>query len=334
MMTNTAFANPEFLWLLLLLPIAIVWYYMKQKSQVAHLNISTISPISNKGFGLVQWRHLLFVLRLLALALIILGLARPRSFDVTARNKKNLGIDIVLSIDVSGSMLARDFKPNRLEALKKVASEFVFNRVNDRLGVVVYAAESYTKTPVTSDKPMILESIKTIKWDRILQDGTGIGMGLSTAVNRLKDSKAKSKVIILLTDGVNNSGFIEPETAADIAKEFGIKVYTIGVGSIGMADSPFALDERGNIMYKRMPVEIDEKLLKNIANKTGGQYFRATDNSSLKKIYNEIDQLERTELDEKTFYSYDEKFRPLILLALGLLLLEFTLRNTLFRSFI
>jgi Ca-activated chloride channel family protein len=231
-------------------------------------------------------------------------------------------------------MLARDFKPNRLEALKKVASEFVFNRVNDRLGVVVYAAESYTKTPVTSDKPMILESIKTIKWDRILQDGTGIGMGLSTAVNRLKDSKAKSKVIILLTDGVNNSGFIEPETAADIAKEFGIKVYTIGVGSIGMADSPFALDERGNIMYKRMPVEIDEKLLKNIANKTGGQYFRATDNSSLKKIYNEIDQLERTELDEKTFYSYDEKFRPLILLALGLLLLEFTLRNTLFRSFI
>jgi len=334
MMTNTTFANPEFLWLFLLLPIAIAWYYFKQKSQVANLNISTISPISNKGFGLAQWRHLLIVLRLLALALIILGLARPHSFDVTARNKKNLGIDIVLSIDVSGSMLARDFNPNRLEALKKVASEFVYNRINDRLGVVVYAAESYTKTPVTSDKPMILESIKAIKWDRILQDGTGIGMGLSTAVNRLKDSKAKSKVIILLTDGVNNSGFIEPETAADIAKEFGIKVYTIGVGSMGMADSPFAMDEKGNIMYKRMPVEIDEKLLKSIANKTGGQYFRATDNSSLKKIYNEIDQLEKTEIDEKTFYSYDEKFRPLILLALGLLLLEFILRNTLFRSFV
>lgn len=334
MINNTTFANPEFLWLFFLLPIAIVWYYFKQKSQVAHLNISSISPISNKGFGLAEWRHVLFVLRLLALALIILGLARPRSFDVTARNKKNLGIDIVLSIDVSGSMLARDFKPNRLEALKKVASEFVFNRVNDRLGVVVYAAESYTKTPVTSDKPIILESIKAIKWDRILQDGTGIGMGLSTAVNRLKDSQAKSKVIILLTDGVNNSGFIEPETAADIAKEFGIKVYTIGVGSMGMAESPFAVDDRGNIIYKRMPVEIDEKLLKSIANKTGGQYFRATDNSSLKKIYNEIDQLERTELDEKTFYSYDEKFRPLILLALGLLLFEFVLRNTLFRSFI
>lgn len=334
MMTNTNFANPEYLWLFLLLPLAMVWYYFKRNQQVAHLNISTINPLKNKGFGLAQWRHLLFILRLLALAFIILAIARPRSFDVTSRNKKNLGIDIVLSIDVSGSMLARDFKPNRLEALKKVASEFVFNRVNDRIGIVVYAAESYTKTPVTSDKPMVLESIKSIKYDRVLQDGTGIGMGLSTAVNRLKDSKAKSKVIILLTDGVNNAGFIEPETAADIAKEFNIKVYTIGVGSTGMAESPYALDDRGNIMYKRMPVEIDEKLLKSIANKTNGQYFRATDNKSLKKIYDEIDQLEKTEIDEKTFYSYDEKYRPLVLIALGLLFFEFILKHTLFRSFI
>jgi Ca-activated chloride channel family protein len=334
MMTNVTFANPLFLWLLVLLPLLGVWYYFKQKQQVAHLNISTISPLKNQGFGLDKWRHLLFILRLLALGLIIVGLARPRSYDVKSINKKNLGIDIVLSIDVSGSMLARDFKPNRLEALKKVASEFVFNRVTDRIGVVVYAAESYTRTPVTSDKPMILETIKSINYDRVLQDGTAIGMGLSTAVNRLKDSQAKSKVIILLTDGVNNSGFIEPETAADIAKEFGIKVYTIGVGSMGMADSPYALDERGNIMYKRMPVEIDEKLLKSIANKTGGLYFRATDNKSLKKIYDEIDQLEKTEIDEKTFYHYDEKYRPLILLAIGLLLIEFILKNTLFRSFV
>jgi Ca-activated chloride channel family protein len=276
----------------------------------------------------------LFVLRLLALIFIIIGLARPRSFDVTNRNKKNLGIDIVLSIDVSGSMLAKDFKPNRLEALKKVASEFAYNRFNDRIGVVVYAAESYTKTPVTSDKPMVLESIKSIKYDNVIQDGTGIGMGLSTAVNRLKDSQAKSKVIILLTDGVNNSGFIEPETASEIAKEFKIKVYTIGVGSTGMAESPYALDNNGNIMYKRMPVEIDEKLLKNIANNTGGKYFRATDNKSLKKIYDEIDQLEKTEIDEKTFYSYDEKYRPLILLALGLLLFEFVLKHTVFRGLV
>jgi Ca-activated chloride channel family protein len=231
-------------------------------------------------------------------------------------------------------MLAKDFKPNRLEALKKVASEFAYNRFNDRIGVVVYAAESYTKTPVTSDKPMVLESIKSIKYDNVIQDGTGIGMGLSTAVNRLKDSQAKSKVIILLTDGVNNSGFIEPETASEIAKEFKIKVYTIGVGSTGMAESPYALDNNGNIMYKRMPVEIDEKLLKNIANNTGGKYFRATDNKSLKKIYDEIDQLEKTEIDEKTFYSYDEKYRPLILLALGLLLFEFVLKHTVFRGLV
>ena len=334
MMKNINFANPEFLWLLLLLPIVITWYYFKHKKQVATLNISTINPIKTKGFGLAKWRHLLFILRILALAFIILGLARPRSFDVTNRNKKNLGIDIVLSIDVSGSMLARDFKPNRLEALKKVASEFAYNRFNDRIGVVVYAAESYTKTPVTSDKPMVLESIKSIKYDNVIQDGTGIGMGLSTAVNRLKDSQAKSKVIILLTDGVNNSGFIEPETASEIAKEFKIKVYTIGVGSTGMAESPYALDNNGNIMYKRMPVEIDEKLLKNIANNTGGKYFRATDNKSLKKIYDEIDQLEKTEIDEKTFYSYDEKYRPLILLALGLLLFEFILKHTIFRGFV
>jgi Ca-activated chloride channel family protein len=334
MMNNTNFANPEFLWLLLLIPFAITWYYFKHKQQVATLHISTVNPLKTTKFGLAQWRHLLFVLRLLALIFIIIGLARPRSFDVTNRNKKNLGIDIVLSIDVSGSMLAKDFKPNRLEALKKVASEFAYNRFNDRIGVVVYAAESYTKTPVTSDKPMVLESIKSIKYDNVIQDGTGIGMGLSTAVNRLKDSQAKSKVIILLTDGVNNSGFIEPETASEIAKEFKIKVYTIGVGSTGMAESPYALDNNGNIMYKRMPVEIDEKLLKNIANNTGGKYFRATDNKSLKKIYDEIDQLEKTEIDEKTFYSYDEKYRPLILLALGLLLFEFVLKHTVFRGLV
>ena len=185
-----------------------------------HLLTFTLYEFTNKQTNMT----LLFILRILAIAFIILGLARPRSFDVTNRNKKNLGIDIVLSIDVSGSMLARDFKPNRLEALKKVASEFAYNRFNDRIGVVVYAAESYTKTPVTSDKPMVLESIKSIKYDNVIQDGTGIGMGLSTAVNRLKDSQAKSKVIILLTDGVNNSGFIEPETASEIAKEFKIKV--------------------------------------------------------------------------------------------------------------
>jgi Ca-activated chloride channel family protein len=239
-----------------------------------------------------------------------------------------------MAIDVSGSMLARDLKPNRLESLKKVAADFVKDRPNDRFGIIVYAAESYTKTPVTSDKSIVLDAIRGIKYDNVIQDGTGIGMGLATAVNRLKDSKAKSRVIILLTDGVNNAGFIEPETAADIAKEYGLKVYTIGIGTNGNAESPYAYDPNGKLLYQMMPVEIDEQLMKNIAIKTDGKYFRATSNSKLQEIYEEINKLETTEIEEQKFYNYDEKFRPLIWLAGLLLLIEILLRQTLFRGFI
>jgi len=221
-----------------------------------------------------------------------------------------------------------------MEALKDVAADFVEERPNDRIGLVLYASEAYTKTPVTSDKAVILDAIRSIKYDNVLVDGTGIGMGLATAVNRLKDSQAKSKVVILMTDGVNNAGFIEPDTASDIAKEYGIKVYTIGIGTNGMAMFPYAIAPNGKFLFQMMKVEIDEQMMKKIANHTGGKYFRATSNSKLAEIYATINKLETTEIEELKFYDYDEKFRPFIWFAGFLLLLEVGLRNTVFRSFI
>ena len=261
-------------------------------------------------------------------------MARPRTVDISNKTKTTKGIDIVMAVDVSGSMLAKDLKPNRMEALKRVAADFVQERPNDRIGLVVYAAEAYTKSPVTSDKAVILDAISSIKYDNVLQDGTGIGMGLTTAINRLKDSKAKSKVIILLTDGVNNAGFIEPETASDIAQQYGIKVYTIGIGTNGMAEFPYAIAPNGQFLFRMMQVEIDVKLLQSIAQKTGGKYFRATGNEKLAQIYNEINKLETTEIEELKFYDYDEKYRPFVWIAGILLLVEISLRNTIFRSFI
>jgi Ca-activated chloride channel family protein len=333
-MEKISFLNPQFFWLFLLLPFAIAFHLWKRKEQSATLKIS-----STKGFGNSKsfWTRLkpyLFVLRMLSLSLIIIALARPRTVDVSNKTKTTKGIDIVMAMDVSGSMLAKDLKPNRMEALKDVAENFVLDRPNDRIGLVVYASEAYTKTPVTSDKAIILDAIKGVQYDRILQDGTGIGMGLTTAVNRLKDSKAKSKIIILLTDGVNNNGFIDPDMAADIAKQFKIKVYTIGIGTNGMAEFPYAIAPNGSFLFKMMPVEIDVKLLQNIANKTGGKYFRATSNSKLESIYNEINKLETTEIEELKFYDYDEKFRFFTLLAGLFLLLEIGLRNTIYKSFI
>ena len=274
------------------------------------------------------------VFRLLALTALIVAMARPRTVDISNKTKTTKGIDIVMAIDVSGSMLAKDLKPNRMEALKKVAASFVDERPNDRIGLVVYASEAYTKTPVTSDKAIIQQAIESIKYDNVLQDGTGIGMGLATAVNRLKDSKAKSKVIILLTDGVNNAGFIEPETASDIAKQYGIKVYTVGIGTNGMAEFPYAIAANGQFLFRMMQVEIDEQLMKNIARKTDGKYFRATSNNKLEEIYAAINKLETTEIEELKFYDYDEKYRPFVWLAGFLLLLELGLRNTVYRSFI
>jgi Ca-activated chloride channel homolog len=333
-MEKITFLNPIFFWLFLLLPIAIAWSFWKRNKQSATLKISSTKGFANSGSFLTKLKPFLFVFRLLALSSLIIALARPRTVDVSNKTKSTKGIDIVMAIDVSGSMLAKDLKPNRMEALKEVATNFVENRPNDRIGLVVYASEAYTKTPVTSDKAIVEEAVKSIKYDRVLQDGTGIGMGLTTAVNRLKDSKAKSKIVILLTDGVNNAGFIEPETASDIAKQFGIKVYTIGIGTNGMAEFPYAIAPNGEFLFKMMPVEIDEKLLKSIAQKTGGKYFRATSNSKLESIYNEINKLETTEIEELKFYDYDEKFRPFVLFAGLLLLIEIGLRKTVFRSFI
>ena len=333
-MDKISFLNPEFFWLFLTIPVAIAWLFWKKNQQTATLKISSIQGFGASKSFLVKLKPFLNVFRILALCSLIVAMARPRTVDISNKTKTTKGIDIVMAVDVSGSMLAKDLKPNRMEALKRVAADFVQERPNDRIGLVVYASEAYTKTPVTSDKAVILDAISSIKYDSVLQDGTGIGMGLSTAVNRLKDSKAKSKVIILLTDGVNNAGFIEPETASDIAKQYGIKVYTIGIGSNGMAMFPYAIAANGQFLFQMMKVEIDEQLLKNIARKTDGKYFRATSNSSLEAIYASINKLETTEIQELKFYDYDEKFRPLVLFACFLLLLEIGLRNTVFKSFI
>ena len=334
MFENFTFESPQFFWLLLSLPLAIAWYIWKRKEQQASLKISSVKGFKVTQSWLAKLKPLLFVLRLLTLGLIIIALARPRTVDVSTKTTSNKGIDIVMAIDVSGSMLAKDLKPNRLEALKKVAAEFIQGRPSDRIGLVEYAGESYTRTPITSDKSIVLSSLKRVQYNSILENGTAIGMGLATAVNRLKDSKAKSKVIILLTDGSNNAGFIDPKIASELALEYGIKTYTIGLGTNGMALAPIAIRPNGTFQYGNVKVEIDEALLKEIAKVTGGKYFRATNNKKLKDIYAEIDKLEKTDIEEFKFYNYEEKFRPLVLLALGLLVLEVLLRNTVFRSFI
>lgn len=329
------FEDPQFFWLLLLLPLAIGWYFYTRNRRQAELKIPSVGGFKAKKSILPYLRHGLFVLRLLALTLLIVAMAKPRTTDVSSKTSTTEGIDIVLSIDVSASMLARDLEPNRLEALKEVAAEFIRERVSDRIGLVVYAGESFTLTPVTSDKSLVLESLKGIGFNTILDNGTAIGMGLATAVNRLKESKAKSKVIILLTDGVNNAGFIDPKIASELAAEFGIKVYTIGIGSNGMALSPIGINTyNGDFQYGMAKVEIDEALLQQIAATTGGKYFRATDNQKLEEIYEEIDELEKTEVEEFKYTNYEERFRPLLLAAGLLLLLELLLRFTIFRSFI
>lgn len=333
-MSNITFLNPQFFWLLLLL-LPLGWYwYVNRKNEKVPVKISSIQGFKNSKTLLTKMYPLLFVLRAVAFAALIVALARPQTVDKSTKSKITNGVDIVLATDVSGSMLSRDLKPNRLEALKGVAADFIKQRTDDRLGIVVYAAEAYTKAPVTSDKDMLLNQLADIKYDRIIQDGTGIGVGLATAVNRLKESKAKSKVVILMTDGVNNSGLIDPQMAADIAKEFKIKVYTIGIGTNGMAETPVAILPNGDLKYDRVKVEIDEALMKSIAQKTGGKYFRATDTKRLENIYDEINQLEKTKIDEQKFVQRTELFRSLVLLALGLLVIEYLSRKTIFKGFV
>ena len=331
MFKNIIFANPEFFWLLLLLPLMLLWYWFWNKKSQANVTFSsTIAFKKTKSWSDALY-HLLFVLRMIAIALIVVALARPQTHSENAKTKITDGIDIVMAIDVSASMLSQDLKPNRFEALKKVASQFVKDRPNDRIGLVIYAGESYTKTPVTTDKSIILNALSEITYGQI-EDGTAIGMGLATAVNRLKESKAKSRVIILLTDGVNNTGFIDPQTAAELAAEYGIKVYTVGIGTNGMALSPYALNADGSIIYRMQQVDIDEPLMKKIAQVTKGRYFRATNNQKLQQIYDEINQMETTKIEEFKYTEVDEKFRWWVLVAGVLLLLEFVLRHTLLRN--
>ena len=333
MLENITFDNPEFLWLAVILFVIILIDYKFKNVKNSSFSISSIKSLNTKSLK-VKLFPLLNVLRFTALFMLIVALARPQIIDVSIQTKKSKGIDIVIAVDVSSSMLAQDLKPNRLEALKEVAKEFVNDRINDRIGLVVYAGESYTKTPVTSDKSIIINSINEIIFDGVIEDGTAIGMGLATSVNRLKNSKAKSKVVILLTDGVNNSGFIDPNTSADLATSFGIKTYTIGLGSNGNARAPIALNPDGSFRYGLTKVEIDEKLLKEIASKTGGLYFRATDNKKLKEIYDEINKLEKTEVEEFKYSNAKEVYRFFVLAAVILILIEWILKTTFFKSFI
>mgnify|MGYP001490741246 FL=1 len=334
MFDDIYFANSNYLWLLLILPVALAWHFFTWKKKQAVLKMPSLLWFQDVSSIWSKVYPFLFIMRLIAIGLIILAISRPQTVDISTRTKTNKGIDIVMAIDVSSSMLSQDLKPDRLTALKRVAETFVEDRVSDRIGLVVYAGESYTKTPITSDKSIVKSSLREISFQGLIEDGTAIGMGLATSVNRLKDSRAKSKIIILLTDGVNNSGFIDPKIATELAVEFGIKTYTIGLGSNGTALAPVGILPNGKFKYGLTKVEIDEELLKEIANETGGIYFRATNNKKLEEIYEEINKLEKTEIEEFKYYNYAEKYRILVLIALSLIIIEWIGKNTLFKSFI
>ena len=334
MIENLTFANPEYFWfLLIIVPIILFIYKFFNKTQ-AIINISSTSIFGKKSMFWTRFKYFLILLKIFAIIFLIIALSRPQTVDVSSQRIINKGIDIIMTIDISSSMLAQDLKPNRLNALKKVASSFIENRVNDRIGLVLYAGESYTKTPITSDKSIVKKSLSEIAYDGVIEDGTAIGMGLATSVNRLKESKAKSKVIILLTDGVNNSGFIDPKIAAELAREFQIKTYTIGLGSNGSARAPIGILPNGDFQYGLTKVEIDELLLKEIADKTGGLYFRATDARRLQEIYDEINKLEKTEIEEIKFYNYNEKYRIFAIISFTILAFHWLMKNLIFKSFI
>ena len=324
------FANPTYLYLLLLLIPLIGWYIYKLSKSQASMQVSSseVFQLPEARSWKIYLRHVPFLLRMVLIALLIVVLARPQSTN-SWQNSSTEGIDIMLAMDISSSMLAQDLKPNRLEAAKDVAASFINGRQNDNIGLVVFAAESFTQCPLTTDHTALLNLFKDIQ-PGIIQDGTSIGLGLANAVSRIKDSQAKSKVIILLTDGVNNAGEIAPVTASEIAKTFGVRVYTIGVGTQGEAPYPF--QTAFGIQYQNVPVEIDEPTLKQIAATTGGQYFRATDNASLKAIYEEIDQMEKTKISVQEFSKKQEEYMQWALLVLLLLLVEVLLKNTLLRN--
>lgn len=326
---NYTFLHPHYFYLLLLLVPMIGWYVWKQKELHASLQISSLRGFSQiKKSRKAYLRHIPFGLRCLTIIFLTIALARPQSTN-NLRDVTTEGIDIMVSLDISGSMQAMDFDPNRLEAAKNVAKDFISERTNDKIGLVVFAAESFTQCPLTVDKAVLTNLIQDVQIG-MLKDGTAIGHGLATAVKRIKESNAKSKVIILLTDGVNNRGEIHPLTAAEMAKSFGIRVYTIGVGSHGTA--PFPVNTAFGQQVKEMEVKIDEEMLQEIAQMTNGQYFRATDENKLRSIYEEIDEMEKSKIDVKEYTQESEEFIPFGILALAFLLAEILLRNTILRN--
>lgn len=318
------FEYPKLLWLLAVPVLLILFYiYRELTGKIPYFTVSTIVPWSAKGSGIKRYtRHIPFALRIIAISAIVVAIARPRSSSVYERIDTE-GIDIILALDVSTSMLARDFTPDRINAAKEIAIQFVAERPTDRIGVVVFAGESYTQSPLTTDRATLINLVKEIECG-LIDDGTAIGNGLTTAVARLKDSQAKSRVVILLTDGVNNAGEISPQMAVEIAKTYGIRVYTIGVGAMGTA--PYPVMTPFGVELQQMKVEIDEQLLQNIAEETGGEYFRATDNSKLLEIYGEINKMEKSKTMVDSFPIYKELFMRFALVALGAILLEMVLR--------
>ncbi len=325
-----SFNNPEYLYLLLLLFPVLAWYIFKQYQADASLQISSLQKLATLSERLSTkiLFHVPFILRFLAMILLIIVVARP-TLSNSVRNETTEGIDIVLAMDISGTMLAEDLRPNRLEAAKRVAIEFIVERPNDNIGLVVFAGESFTQCPLTTDHAVLINLFNGIKYG-IIEDGTAIGMGLANAVSRIKDSNAKSKVVILLTDGSNNAGEIAPITAAEIAKTFGVRVYTIGVGTRGMARYP--VQTPVGIRYQDMPVDIDEDMLRQISGMTGGRYFRATDNDNLKAIYSEIDQMEKTKIAVKEYKKKTEIYLPFAIVAFLLIVVEVILKNTVLKK--
>lgn len=329
-MSSFEFASPYFLYGLIIIPLLIVWYIFRGRRQTAYVRFADISffkklPKSWRTYC----RHILFALELAAMSLLFIALARPQSSSTNQKINVE-GIDIVMTIDISSSMLAQDLKPDRLDAAKEVGADFIKGRPGDRIGLVVFASETFTQVPLTTDHGMVLNMLKDMKCG-MLEDGTAIGDGLASSVSRLKDSEAISKVVILLTDGDNNAGSVDPSTAAEMAKLFGIRVYTIGVGTRGKAPYPVQTPF-GGIQYQQIDVNINEPLLQQIADETGGRYFRATSNEKLEQIYAEIDQLERSKIEVNEFKRVHEEFLPFVLWALALLLLDFVLRHTIFKT--
>ncbi len=323
------FARPEILYGLLIIPVLLLWYIFNINKREGRMKVSTIKGLKRSASFKTYFRHLPFIFRLIAIAGIIVAIARPQTRN-DEQQAEGEGIDIVLCLDVSGSMMAQDLTPNRLEAAKAVAIDFISSRKADRIGLVIFSGESFTQCPITTDYGVLKQQVQSIS-SGLLEPGTAIGSGLSTSVDRLKNSKAKSRVIILLTDGVNNGGLIDPITAKEIAKAFRIKVYTIGVGTDGYA--PVPVNSSMGVILEQEKVNIDEKLLKAIANETGGNYFRAKDNESLKNIYSEIDKLEKSKVQILTTYRFSEKFFPFVLIALIAIFIEVLLTTMVFRKF-